>query len=396
MTSLKLMLAAVVLLTGCAGAFASGELSGGGAVEAAEAAQDGGRTERQFNVGAGKRLTVDLKTGGTVDIAGTDGGTVTVVSSVTGENAADTDLVFNETADGLHVVSRYTGGRRRNRDADVRLEIRVPRRTDIALDTMGGDIRIAGVEGDMRGKTMGGALDLSDLKGVLDMTTMGGSITLKQSQVNGKVSTMGGEVLLEDVTGDVKGSSMGGKVTYKNVTNSKGETTGQEVKITSMGGEISVDEAPAGADVSTMGGDIEIRSAAGFVKAKTMGGDIRLDSVDGGINATTMGGDVNARMVGDPNQGQRDVEITSMGGDIFLTVPAGLSMDIHIEVSRTRNSARAPQIVSDFPVQQRESADWITGEGTPRKIIYGTGQVGGGRNRVVIKTVNGDVHLKRG
>jgi hypothetical protein len=109
-----------------------------------------------------------------------------------------------------------------------------------------------------------------------------------------------------------------------------------------------------------------------------------------------MGGDVDVRMVGDPNQGARDVEITSMGGDIFLTVPAGLSMDIHIEVSRTRNSAKTPQIITDFPLQQRESDTWSTDEGTPRKITYGTGQVGGGRHRVRIKTINGDVHLKKG
>lgn len=391
----KFVLAAVVLLTGCVGMGVS--IAAGGAGEAVVvAAQDGGRVERQFNIGAGKRLTVELKTGGEIDIAGWDNDTVSVGGSVSGEHAADADLSFNPTAEGLHIVSRYTGPRRRNQDVDVRLEIKVPRRTDILLDTMGGGIKINGVEGDMRGKTMGGALDLSDLKGTLGLSTMGGAVTLKQSHVNGKVSTMGGEVLLEDVTGDVKGSSMGGKVTYKNVTNSKGETTGQEVKITSMGGEINVDQAPAGADVSTMGGDIEIRSAAKFVKAKTMGGDIRLNAVDGGIRATTMGGDVSARMIGNPDDGQRDVEITSMGGDIYLTVPAGLSMDINIQVSRTRNSAKTPQIVSDFPVQQRESEDWIADQGTPRKITYGTGQVGSGRNKITIKTINGDVHLKKG
>lgn len=391
----KFILAAVALLTGCVGVGASFTPPVAGETAAA-AAQDGGRAERQFNVGPGKRLTVDLKTGGVIDISGWDNDTVSVGSSVSGENAADADLSFTETPGGLHIVSRYTGPRRRRQGPDVRLEIKVPRRTDIALDTMGGDIRVSGVEGDLRGKTMGGTLDLSDLKGLLNMTTMGGAVTLKQSQVSGKVTTMGGEVLLEDVTGDVKGTSMGGKVTYKNVTNSRGETTGQEVKITSMGGEITVDRAPAGADVSTMGGDIEIRSAAGFVRAKTMGGDIRLPSVDGGIHATTMGGDVDARMVGDASQGRRDVEITSMGGDIFLTVPAGLSMDIHIEISRTRNSPKTPQIVSDFPVQQRESDEWSADQGTPRKIIYGTGSVGGGRHRVVIKTINGDVHLKKG
>ncbi len=360
------------------------------------APQEAGRVERQFNVGAGKRLDVDLKTGGAIEITGWDNDSVTVATTMRGRDAGETDLSFTETAAGLEIRSRYIGPRRRHYSSDVSLEIKVPRRFDLQLDTMGGDIRITSVEGDIRGKTMGGSLKLSDLKGALNLTTMGGPITLKQSQVNGKVSTMGGEVLLEDVTGDVKGSSMGGKVVYKNVTNSRGQSTGEEVKITSMGGEISVDDAPAGADVTTMGGDIEIRSAGKFVKAKTMGGDIRLDEVNGGVKATTMGGDVNVKMVGNPEEGQRDVEITSMGGDITLIVPAGLSMDIHIEVARTRNSSKTPRIISDFPLQERESVEWLTDYGTPRKITYGTGQVGGGRHKITIKTINGDVHLKKG
>jgi hypothetical protein len=391
-----ILLSAILLVSGCIGAAAdtaSGDHSTGAA---SLAVQDAGAIRREFNVGAGKRLDIDLKSGGSIEITGESTDTVSVAATIGGRNAADIQVDINQTAEGVEVRSRHVGPERRHYSTNVRLEIKVPSRFDVLIDTMGGAVTITNVEGDIRGKTMGGALNLSNLKGELNLSTMGGNITLKQSNVNGKVSTMGGEVLVEDVTGDVKGSSMGGKVQYKNVTNSKGQSTGQEVKITSMGGEINVDDAPAGADVTTMGGDIEIRSAARFVNAKTMGGDIHVGAVDGGIKATTMGGDVSVTMVGNPDEGQRDVTLTSMGGDITLTVPAGLSMDIYIEVARTRNSGKTPEIVSDFPVQLRETEDWKTEYGTPRKITYGTGQVGGGRNKITIKTINGDVHLKRG
>lgn len=368
--------------------------------DAAAEPQRGGETrqvERQFNVSSGKRLELDLETGGSIDITGWEQEAVSVRATLGGRDGAASVVDFRETGAGLEIHSRYEGGRN-NYSTNIRFEIKVPRRFDIQFNTMGGGIRLDGVEGTFNGETMGGALDLSNLRGRLDLTTMGGNITLRGSEVDGKVSTMGGEVLFEDVKGDVKGSSMGGKVIYKNVTGRDGVSTGSEVRVSSMGGDIRIDDAPAGANLSTMGGDINVRSAAKFVRVKTMGGDINIESIDGSANATTMGGDVNVRMTGDPNDGHdRSVELTSMGGDIELTVPDGLSMDIYIEIARTKqNFGRDAQIISDFPLQQRESADWEYRHGTPRKYLYGTGQTAGGRNKIVIKTINGDVRLKRG
>ena len=127
-----------------------------------------------------------------------------------------------------------------------------------------------------------------------------------------------------------------------------------------------------------------------------MGGKILLDSVDGAVRATTMGGDVHVRMVGDPSRGDRSVEISSMGGDIELIVPAGSSMDVDAELTYTRDHDRRYQIRSDFPLRQTVSPDWETDHGTPRKTIHATGSVNGGRNQVKIRTINGDVRIVKG
>jgi len=202
-------------------------------------------------------------------------------------------------------------------------------------------------------------------------------------------------VLLEDVTGNVKPSSMGGNVSQKNITRRSGEKSGREVNISTMGGEINVDDAPEGAVLSTMGGPIHVRSAARFVKAKTMGGEVRLDAVDGWIDATTMGGDMEATMTGDPSVGKRSVALSSMSGDVTLRVPAGLSMDITIELSFTKEHEGEYTITSDFPVSQEVSPGWERDNGSPRKIIRGTGTVSGGNNRITLKTINGNVVLKK-
>jgi len=354
---------------------------------------------RGFSAKSGELLDVDLETGGEIDVTGWDKDSVHIVATLDASECSHTRVSFDETSDGLRVSSENTRSRsnRRNRNnsCDTDLVIQVPQKQQLRFRTMGGDIRVDNVEGDISGKTMGGKLDLSNLKGNLSLTTMGGNITLVKSRVDGSVKTMGGKVLLEDVTGSVKGHSMGGSVVYRRVTNKKGLSSGDEVRIKTMGGDINVDEAPGGADVHTMGGKIRINSAAKFVKALTMGGEIEIREVDGSVNATTMGGDISVTMTGDPKKGDRAVSLRSYGGDITLVVPDGLSMDIDIELSYTRNHEDDYTITSDFPMAQRESREWIRGKGDPRKVIFGSGAVNGGQHKIRIETINGNVYLKK-
>jgi DUF4097 and DUF4098 domain-containing protein YvlB len=187
---------------------------------------------------------------------------------------------------------------------------------------------------------------------------------------------------------------MGGEVSYRNVKRQDERNDAREVKISTMGGEIEVDDAPGGADVSTMGGEIRIRSAKKYVKAKTMGGEIKIDKIDGGVKATTMGGDIEVDMVGDPDQYDRDVVLSSMGGDIYLTVPAGLSMEFDIKLTLTRRTSNDYKIISDFPIEVEKTGDWE--DSGSRRFIYGTGNVAGGKNKIRIDTVNGDIIIKKG
>ena len=352
---------------------------------------------RGFTSKDGELLDIELKTGGGIEVMGWDHDSVDVVATLEENDCSDARVSFDETVEGLRIaVGEQSRGRGRNNSCDADFEIHVPREHNLKVRTMGGDIRVSDLEGKVSGQTMGGELDLTNLKGELSLTTMGGDITLTKSQVEGSVKTMGGKVLLEDVIGGVKGESMGGNVTYRRVTNDTGESTGNAVIIKTMGGDIDVDDAPDGADVHTMGGTITIESAAKFVKAVTMGGEIDIREIDGGVNATTMGGDIQVKMIGDPKRGNRDVTLKSYSGDVTLIVPDGLSMDIDIELAYTRNHEDDYEIVSDFDVSKKRSSSWIYGKGDPRKLITGTGIVGGGKNKIRIETINGNVYLKKG
>lgn len=183
--------------------------------------------------------------------------------------------------------------------------------------------------------------------------------------------------------------------------------------ITKMGGGIDVDSAPHGATLTTMGGGIHVRDVASFAKLHTMGGGIEIDhstgsvdaatmgggvsihSADGSIKATTMGGDIVARMVGTSTT-ERDVELTSHGGNITLTVPKDFPMDVRITLAYTKNAPRSYEINDHhIGMQQRETQDWDMSHGSPRKYIRAQGRVGNGLNHVVINTENGDVTLKQ-
>ncbi|HET8676509.1 MAG TPA: hypothetical protein VFO63_12015 [Blastocatellia bacterium] len=344
--------------------------------------------EKSFRVASGKKLIIELKTGGSFVIRGWDQDEVSIRAD--GDDPQNFELDISEVSEGVRIYSRHLGTRR-TYSSNLKFDVKVPRRFDVSVETMGGGVTIEGVEGEFTGKTMGGALDLANVKGSARLTTMGGNITLKNSELDGSLKTMGGKVLFEDVTGDVKGSSMGGNVVYKNVTNREGKSTGEEVHISTMGGAINVENAPAGANVHTMGGKIQIGSAAKFVKAKTMGGDIKIDSVDGTVEATSMAGDIEVNLTGDGN-----VTLVSFKGDITLVVPAGLSMEVDIQIAYTQNSSQTFKITSDFDIRQERTDQWEYEHGSPRRYIFGRGSIGGGRNKIRIETINGNVYLKRG
>ena len=352
--------------------------------------------EGRFDVAPGKRLDLDLKSGGAIQISGWNQEIVAAKAFLRGDDCDVMRVGLQQTPAGIEVRSRRAE-ERRHVDCDVRVEVRVPNRFDVTLGTMGGDVKIDDVHGEIRGKTMGGGLDLTRLKGRLNLTTMGGEVSLTKSDVDGEVKTMGGEMRLEDVVGDVMGSTMGGNVSYTRVARRAGSASARElVKISTMGGNIEVDEAPAGADVSTMGGSIRVRNAGGLVKAKTMGGSIEIGAASASVQATTMAGDINVSLVGHSKAADRDVRLDSKHGDITLTVPEDFSANVDIKLAFTRGNEGEYEIVSDFPLQRRETSQWDRSHGgDARRFVYGSGAIGAGRNTIRLETTNGNIYLKK-
>ena len=382
--------------------------------------------EREFEMKPGGKLVLDIETGGDITVEGWDKDLIRVVVRLEGRHADKFEIDFDESSKRLEIETEYSG--RGSKSCDVTMEIMVPDEFDIILDSTGGSVSVDRVSGEIKGKTLGGDIELAGLDGTVRLTTYGGDITVERSKLDGRVKTMGGDVTITDVEGDIRGSSMGGEVKYENVSSGekgKGEdvsiTTmggdidvdyigknvkaktfggdvdvarGEEVHVLTLGGDIDVKDAPKGAKVKTLGGDITIHSAGIFTKASTMGGDIQIDAIDGWVEASTMGGDVAVIMVGDPDEGERRVELKSMGGDIELTVPKGLSMKFDIELAITKSAKKEYKITSDFEMDIEKSDKWVRKWGQKRKYIYGTGEVGGGKHLIKLRTTNGNITIR--
>jgi DUF4097 and DUF4098 domain-containing protein YvlB len=178
-----------------------------------------------------------------------------------------------------------------------------------------------------------------------------------------------------------------------------------------MAGDIEVKDAPNGADVSTMGGNITVGSVSSYAKVKTMGGNIVVEHASGPVQATTMGGTITIRQVNGPvhastmggdvtvhmtgsSGSHRDIELSSMGGTILVTVPKDFGMDVRIKLGYTHGHENV-RINQHLGLVETQSTEWETHGGSPRKYLYANGRVGDGSNHVTIDTINGDVILKQ-
>lgn len=186
-------------------------------------------------------------------------------------------------------------------------------------------------------------------------------------------------------SGEVTINKMGGGIDLANAPH--GAT------LNTMGGGIHVGNVASFATIKTMGGEIEVDHASGSVDATTMGGGITIGTSEGPVKATSMGGSITVHETGTSSQ-ERDIRLTSKGGDIQLTVPKDFPMEVKIILAYTRTDHQY-RITQHAGLDVRESDNWDNSEGTPRKYIRARGVVGSGLNHVTIETINGNVILNQ-
>jgi beta-lactamase regulating signal transducer with metallopeptidase domain len=403
---------------------------------------------------SGGTLTLDLKTGGRIIMTGWDRQEVSVRASLSGRDWRATKVTLEPSAGGARLASEFTASGSNQSSSHV-FEIKVPRSYNATLSSAGGSVSIAGVDGKFRGQTGGGEINIQRVNGEVDIQTGGGDVHVSDSRVDGNVSTGGGVVRIEGVTGNIVGMSGSGPVIQSKSSSTSvrnqsgvtlvsvgpgdgevhvgtgsgkgsGKSTGtisgtsisysrtsdgistttrwsdddgsksgfarSGIAMSMAGGPISLAAAPDGARVTTGGGRIRIGPSGGEVYAMTGGGDIDIGPATGSVEAHTGAGDVTIELKG---AGVHSAIATSGRGQIVLVVPRDLDATLELETAYTNNLGHKTRIVSDFPLQTTETADWDAREGTPRRYVRASQTLGKGGGIIRVRTVNGNVVLNR-
>jgi beta-lactamase regulating signal transducer with metallopeptidase domain/DUF4097 and DUF4098 domain-containing protein YvlB len=354
--------------------------------------------EREIAVSPGGTLELDLKTGAGIIVRSWDRPRLRMRATLAGRNWRDTEIDLVQSGSGARISTRFHTARR-NQSTSHRIELMVPRRFNIRVESSGGEIDIENVEGEFTGSTGGGEIIIDRGRGRAELSTGGGAVTVTNSTMSGRVSTGGGGVLLQGVKGGLRGSSGSGTVIYgeDGLTYSKADGDGiirasdGRVIVNKSGGSVSIAAAPNGATISTGGGSVTVGSARGAVSVKTGGGDVEIGPVDGSAEAHTGSGDVVVTL---DNEDTKGVDITSGNGTVTLMVPRNLAAQLDLETAYTNNRSRATRIVSDLPLSTTETGEWDSRYGTPRRYVRANQAVGGGGRRVRVRTVNGNIVIR--
>ena len=163
----------------------------------------------------------------------------------------DVEVTTEQRGNDVHVRVDHSRWLGRN-GMSIEMKVQVPYTYNLNIETAGGSIIIADLDGEIGAKTAGGSIRIGATQGDVNARTLGGSIRIGPTEGGVSAKTLGGSIDIGDAKGDVSAQTMGGSI---RVGRTEGDLTAY-----------------------TMGGNITVESATGKVSAKTLGGKVRVGS----------------------------------------------------------------------------------------------------------------------
>jgi DUF4097 and DUF4098 domain-containing protein YvlB len=157
---------------------------------------------------------------------------------------------------------------------------------------------------------------------------------------------------------------------------------------TSVGGDMTLEDATGRARLNSLGGVIEVRNlrpldGGDFVKIRTVSGDILLDGIGPArVEAVTISGEL--RLIG-PLARSGVYDFTTTNGDMTLMLPADSSFKLNAKVSESG------EIVTDFPLAYKGTSSPVSLLQAGR--LWGTH--GSGDATIKVISFSGTLRLKK-
>ncbi len=299
-----------------------------------------------------------------------------------------TDTILLES----HSAFRHRGNERFNAD----FSLTVPDHYHLDLQTLGGNVVVMGLGGDLRAETAGGDIRVGDITGAVRVQTEGGNISLGNIGRQLQAGTSGGSIRVGDVGGNVFLDTSGGDIVAGKVSGSfRAETAGGDILLRSAtgpvvaetaGGQIQLGDCGATVRAQTAAGNIRLQGARGMVHAETAGGSIDLFRLQSAVRAQTAAGPILAEINATRNTFAPSNLETAMG-DVEVFLPPDLPLDINAVIDQATGRA----IQSDFPINIQGNGDNIFGARTVR----GRSSVNGGGKPLLIRTAVGSIQIHK-
>jgi hypothetical protein len=199
---------------------------------------------------------------------------------------------------------------------EQRYRLTIPRQFNVDLQTRGGSVAVADLQGSARARTSGGSLTFGQIQGPVSGATSGGNIRLQGTTGTAEVKTSGGSIHIGSVEGQVEAATSGGSIT--------------------------IEHAKAAVRARTSGGPIEIREVSGAVDAKTSGGSVRAiltRQPEAPCTLATSGGSITVALP--PNAGV-DVDAVTSGGGVSTEFPITVQGEINKHSLKTKINGGGP------------------------------------------------------
>ena len=163
----------------------------------------------------------------------------------------EVEVTTEQQGNDVHIRVDHSRWLGRN-GVSIAMTVQVPYTYNLDIETAGGSIIIADLDGEIGAKTAGGSIRIGATQGDVNARTLGGSIRIGPTEGGVSAKTLGGSIDIGDTKGDVSAQTMGGSI---RVGRAEGDLTAY-----------------------TMGGNITVEAASGKVSAKTLGGKVRVGS----------------------------------------------------------------------------------------------------------------------
>ena len=273
----------------------------------------------QQQVAADPRGEVDVSNiSGSIAITGWDQSSVSVTADLPG----DSPRVKVTGGHGrINVCVTYndsnscnsSGGWSRH-ETSVRLEVRVPRGSELDVSGVSADITSRGVKGGQHLHTVSGDIDADLGSGDDEVGTVSGTVQLHGSDQDGtlRAASVSGDLTITKVAGELEARSVNGRVTAQ-------MSSARSVRLNTTSGSIDLSARLASGgtiETETVSGDQKFRVSSGYsYEVRTFSGDI--DDCFGQEPEKSEYGP-GSRLNGTRGGGEGHIRIKSLSGDVSL------------------------------------------------------------------------------